>query len=309
MKGLLLAEEYFNAVGLPMIETRFPQYRERIAAGLVGKGSECLGYDDALSRDHDWGPGFCIWLDGGDFNLFGAHLQRQYESLPKSYKGFNRHASPWGQNRVGVMEIGRFYRSFIGLPGAPERTMEWLVVPEYNFAACISGKVFVDPIGKFSAVRKKIKAYYPEDVRLKKMAARCMSAAQSGQYNYRRCLNRNDAYGANCSLIRFCEDVLSLVFLLNRRFMPYYKWHCRAAVGLPILGPEISQTVSALCQSSDPEMNCRRIDSICENIANELRRRGISRKDGSALLDHGPDIQLRIEDPDMKQLDVWYGGG
>lgn len=236
MNGLAIAEDYFHTVGMPMIESSFAAVQSCIAAGLVGLGSECLGFDDHLSRDHDWGPGFCIWLGKEDYRLFGSDLQRAYDSLPNGHKGFTRSTSTWGRDRVGVHEIGTFYRSFIGLSRAPERVMEWLPVPEYNFAACSNGKVFFDPDGGFSAVRRKIKAYYPEDVRLKKMAARCMSAAQSGQYNYQRCLQRNDAYGANQALTRFCEDILSLVFLLNRQFKPYYKWHCMAAAELPVLG-------------------------------------------------------------------------
>jgi hypothetical protein len=58
MNGLQLAEQYFNRFGAPMIEEKFPEYRSRIAAGLVGDGSECFGFDDEISRDHDWGLPF-----------------------------------------------------------------------------------------------------------------------------------------------------------------------------------------------------------------------------------------------------------
>ena len=62
MKGLELSERYYNAYGRQMLETQFPQIIDQTAAGLVGQGSECFGFDDEISMDHDYGPSFCIWL-------------------------------------------------------------------------------------------------------------------------------------------------------------------------------------------------------------------------------------------------------
>lgn len=309
MNGLALAKEYFDMVGRPMIEKKFPGVKSRIAAGLVGMGSDCLGFDDRLSRDHDWGPGFCLWLGKDDYNCIGLDLQESYDALPGSYRGIRRNTSRWGRGRLGVHEICGFYRSFVGLSGAPQRLMEWLVVPECNLAACVSGKVFVDPSGEFSEVRNKILSYYPEDVRLKKIAARCMSAAQAGQYNYTRCLERSDLYAAWSSLVTFCEDVMALVYLLNRKYMPYFKWHCKGAAELPVLGQEISQAVSVLCQGNNHQTQQDVISTCCEAVAGTLKIQGLSREVGSDLLEHGPAVQNCIKDKELEQLDVWYRGG
>lgn len=308
MKGLILAEAYFTSVGLEMIETQYPEYKSRIAAGLVGMGSECFGYDDDLSRDHDWGAGFCLWLEENDYRKFGAQLQRSYEALPATFMGYERQSSTWGRGRVGVMEIGSFYSSFIGLPREPQTLLKWLAIPEENLAACTNGKVFCDPLGEFCAIRRNILNYYPEDVRLKKIAARCMTAAQSGQYNYARCLKRGDSYSAHYALIRFCEAALSLVFLLNRQYCPYYKWSRKAAETLPLLGTDVAKAVDQLFPDGDSRDKLALIEKVCGQLIDVLKQHNLSDSSSDFLLDHGPCVQSHIKDETLRKLDVWYAG-
>ena len=62
MKGLELSEKYFEEYGRPMLEAEFPELTPYLAAGLAGSGSECFGYDDDISQDHDFEPGFILFL-------------------------------------------------------------------------------------------------------------------------------------------------------------------------------------------------------------------------------------------------------
>ena len=150
MKGLELAESYYFACGKPMIQELFPEYAGRIAAGLAGQGSECLGFDDAISTDHDFGPSFCLWLTEEDAKEIGNDLQDAYDRLPKDYLGAaGRIASARGGGRVGVFTIQGFYRQFIGSEQPPKSLMRWLYLPEHQLAAATSGRVFEDPWENF----------------------------------------------------------------------------------------------------------------------------------------------------------------
>jgi hypothetical protein len=307
MKGLSLSEEFYRAFGAEMIETQFPAYRNRIAVGLAGLGSECFGFDDEISRDHDWGPGFCMWLNKSDYDAIGASLQKAYDVLP-DFMGFHRQKSNWGEGRVGVMSTDAFYASFIGLSKVPENWGQWLAIPEPSLAACTNGRVFTDPPGEFSSIRRELLNHYPEDIRLKKIAARCMTAAQSGQYNYPRSLRRNAAYPAFQALAKFCEDAVSLVFLLNKRYMPFYKWALTAARSLPLLGAEISEAVENLISESEGREKERRIETICAKLIKALKAQDLSDSPSDFLLDHGPRVHSRIRDEKIKRLDIWWSG-
>jgi len=307
VKGLKLAEEYFWVHGTKMIEERFPDYKDRIAAGLVGEGSECYGFDDHISRDHDWGPGFCLWLTEDDYKTIGQKLQAEYQKLPQIFRGFKRISSQCGSCRVGVQEIGDFYQKFIGRPQAPDTLEEWLYLPEEYLSKCCNGKVFTDPLKEFTRIRSELLKFYPEDIRLVKIAARCMSCAQSGQYNFIRSVKRRQYFAVLYAEAKFCSDIMSLVFLLNRRYAPFYKWRHLAIRLLPVLGEFIYEKIGLMMATHDYKKKSEIIEEICAQVIRELRKCGLSHSPSDFLLDHGPIIHARIKDINLKKRDVWLG--
>lgn len=68
-----------------MIHEKFSEYERRIAVGFAGEGSDCFGFDDEISMDHDYGLGFCIWLTDEDFESIGSSLQEEYQNLIETY--------------------------------------------------------------------------------------------------------------------------------------------------------------------------------------------------------------------------------
>ena len=117
MKGLELSEAFYRAYGEPMLREQFPELYPLLAAGLFGSGSECFGFDDAYSRDHDFEAGFCIFLPTE--NVIGRReaflLERAYEKLPKEFEGVSRSIlAPVGGMRHGVFRTEEFFREKIG---------------------------------------------------------------------------------------------------------------------------------------------------------------------------------------------------
>ena len=54
IKGMELCEKFFDDCAKTIIEDNFPDLK--YSAGLIGYGSDVLGYDDIVSTDHMWGP-------------------------------------------------------------------------------------------------------------------------------------------------------------------------------------------------------------------------------------------------------------
>ena len=311
MKGLELSEAYFVQLGLPMIEKKFSEYKHRIAAGLVGEGSECYGFDDQISIDHDWGAAFCLWLEPGDYHQIGADLQDAYDELPKTFLGFQaKNENPMAQGRIGVLSIPSFYQGLLGLDHVPVTLEQWRAIPEHGLSAATNGRIFCDPLGQFTSFRNGLKAYYPEDIRLKKIAARCMTMAQTGQYNYLRCVRHGEMLTAQIALSMFAEAAISMVFLLNKEYKPFYKWMHRAMKGLPVLGEsgyQLLQKFTVNYQLPEEEMvrnNISLIEEVCSLVIEELRRQELSTCSSDFLFDHGPYVQRQIQNQWLRSQNV-----
>ena len=301
MNGLELSRRYFSEVGLPLLRDRLGRELVRIAAGLVGPGSECWGYDDEISRDHDWGPGFCLWVKLDDMPTLGDTLARVYEQLPKEYLGYSpRVALPGEEGRVGVMAVEYFYKQYTGLDHPPGNLQEWAHIPTANLALVTNGEVFHDGPGWFSSWRRVLTAEYPNDLRLRQIAAKCMNAGQTGQYNLPRSYRRRDEFAWRYAQGLFCKEIAEMVFWLNSCYPPYYKWLLRGVRDLAILGEAVQKGIEQLLGANGLEAKMELIEDLCGQLAVQLRAQGLSQSSSDFLMDHGPQVQGNIKDTDIR---------
>jgi hypothetical protein len=304
LKGLELCKRYYEEIGLPAFRLAFPELMERLAFGLVGEGSDCYGYDDEISRDHDWGPGFCLWLADGDIETYGGELAGLYSSLPKKFMGFERADTEQGSGRLGVHSISGFYSRYIGIGRAPENYSEWRYIPEKGFSVVTNGEVFADPLGVFSRIREQILDFYPEDIRVKKIITRCALLSQAGQYNYYRCVKRKDYVAAGQALNEFIYSAISAIYLLNKKYMPFYKWMHRGLRDLPILG-RTAPDFEWLCKNDLMDGgNEKLIEGICCEILKELQKQGLTSGGGDFLLEHCEGMMCCIGDESIRNLHI-----
>ena len=193
-----------------------------------------------------------------------------------------------------------FYREYTGRDGAPESWQDWLYTPLTYFAEATNGEVFFDGNGLFSSVREKILTGMPEDVRLKRMSEKAVFAAQSGQYNYERCLAHGEKGAAGIALSEFVTNLTELIFLLNRRHMPYYKWMFRALDGLPVLSDMKEPLEFLLSQPDIDNVKADIIEDIALAVSREMNRQGLSSLDTSSLEAHAFEMAKKITDPDIR---------
>ena len=303
IKGLELSKRYFYDLVLPEFEKNLNDILPLCSFGLVGEGSECYGYDDKISQDHDFGPSVCIWLRKDDYLKHKDKINEVLKKLPKTYLGFQElKESEWGSDRRGLLNIEDFYFKFLGSSKAPETIADWQKIPETALATVTNGEVFLDNLGEFTKVRKDLLNYYPEPMRQNKIATRLMNISQHGQYNYTRCLKRNDLVAANQCLYLFVDEVIHLVFLLNRRYKIFYKWSNRALLDLKILGKEIYKLLEDMVFAQNKIPYVRK---ICKVLAEEIRNQKLTNCGSEFLGDLGVDIQKNIDDEFFKNYSPW----
>ena len=280
MKGLEIARAYYEQYGEPMLRERFPGLMPFVAAGLAGSGSECWGFDDEISRDHDFEPGFSLFLPGEDVvdRRTAFELERAYAALPKEFMGLRRSlVAPVGGPRHGVLRTAEFMTDKVGKADGNLSLMEWLYMPEFSLAEAVNGEIFMDGYGEVIAIRERLRRR-PEDVRLKKLAGQLLLMGQSGQYNYRRCLQHGETAAAQLAAVEFVKSTMAAVFLLNDVYQPYYKWCFRAMRALPKLALTAELLEYLLTTDNEPdtaEEKSRVMEGIAADVIGELREQGL----------------------------------
>ena len=299
LTGMEICKKFYEEYGKQMIHEKFPQYENQMAVGLVGEGSEVFGFDDDFSRDHDFGPGFCIWLPKELYKAMGDKVQEEYDKLPQTFMGITRATTEMGKGRVGVWRMGDFFEEYTNYRTAPEKAAEWVEIDDYKLATVTNGEVWRDDLGEFTRRRQGFMAQPPEAYRVK-LARMISSMAQMGQANYARSMARKDYVTAEICIAKYMEDTLHCIFLLNDAYAPYYKWLLTGSKSLEIL-PEVGDMLRALADTKDQrdhwkdykydsrtinnnDQKVMIIEMIAKLVLNELLEQGIIKNKRSNFL-------------------------
>ncbi|MDE6531104.1 MAG: DUF4125 family protein [Lachnospiraceae bacterium] len=236
--NLVRCRRFYEKYGAPMIHEAFPEYEHRIAVGMVGEGSDCFGFDDEISKDHDYGIGFCMWLLPEDDQQIGEALQKEYDRLIMEYhqrlinSGGNAEdtVEMFLKKRRGVFEIQAFYEELLGTRAIWNgqrdllRDDVWQRLPEERLATAVNGEVFRDDLGTFTTIREQIRTYYSDEIRRKRIAEKLHDFSQYAQSNYPRMMARKDYVTAGICVAEGMKAAMELCYLLDKVYAPYYKW-------------------------------------------------------------------------------------
>ena len=309
MKGIDIARAYWEQCGRPMMAAQFGDLLPLCAVGLTGSGSECYGYDDGVSADHDYEPGFMIFLPGEDVvdRRRAFLLERAYDRLPREFMGLRRGLmAPVGGARRGVIRTAEHFTDRVGAPDGILTLGQWLQIPEHALSEAVNGVIFRDDYGEVSRIRAGL-ARYPEDVRRKKLAGNLLLMGQSGQYNYARCIRHGETGAAQLAAVEFVRSAMHAVFLLNGVYMPYYKWQFRAMRSLPRLSllPELMEYLITTGNDGDMAAEKQRVmEGVAQDVIGELKRQGLTRADCDDLEKHAYSVNDAVEDGQLRNAHV-----
>jgi hypothetical protein len=324
MKGLDLSREYYFECIKPIIQDKLPELEGEYAAALIGYGSDVIGNDDEISRDHEWGPRCHIFLSEEMQKKYASKLDRILdEKIPFEFQGFPTRftfteywgsipsKSNTGYHHVVITTPRRFLELTIGIPGVPESDIDWLAVSEQRLLEFTAGEVFEDFTGELTELRERL-GYFPEDVWRYRITFALESLGWDDEL-ISMCGQRGDLISMHLNAARTVEKIMRLVFLLNRIYAPLYpKWLHRNFMKLPEIAADIEKSLLTMLEAKEYQPKMEALNLIYEKILTFMENRNLCKKHPAVLqrdlsgLDY--DIQTSAKDVlstirgDLKEL-------
>ena len=294
VKGLQVARDFFFEWGLPLLEATYPDLAGRVAAGRF-VGSDVLGGDDSISRDHYWGPHFDLFLSEADYAAFGDSLSEMMNAAaPNPWKGHRLIGDP--PISVNVRSIPAWIEEWTGISRLPRRARDWRKANESQLYFLRHGAIFVDRSAELSAWRSALHEY-PQTVLRKRLAEELFRVWHHGEYNFvQRMARRRDPVAIAVCLGEFLAGVMRVVLLMDRDFTPYWKWLAFEFRKRPAAA-EYSPLVDALASTSDIDQQAELVTEISGLVHRRLIEEGwVSGRGGRRLLpllnDHRELVQI-----------------
>lgn len=271
ISGIDLSERFFYEVVKSVVDTEFPDLR--YAAALLGPGSEVLGLDDDISKDHDWGLRLFLFIEESEYDYLSLTLNQLFrDRLPYT---FLAHSTNWALNedktmrpeyteegevnhRIQIHSVQSYLKNYLGIENLDLSEKEWLLLPEQRLLEFVSGKIFYNNnLGELTVARSKL-FYFPDNVwKFKILSQWCRISEEIAFVGRTRMLG--DELGSRIEASRLVRMLVELAFILKRKYVPYAKWMTTLFMLLPIaktLHPLLMEILNEVDSSRREELLC-----------------------------------------------------
>jgi hypothetical protein len=272
-----VSRAFFDEVVKPALEREFPGEMAQMVFGVFGYGSEVLRLDDEHSRDHHWGLRINALMPEAMFRERAEPLMQALTAqLPASFRGYSLREGYTKWSGLELSSLEQHLRQTIGIERPPATYAEWLGIPEEDITHVVAGEVWHDPAGRFGAVRAALQGYYPEPVRLRRIAHWCRYYSGMGAYALKRAVLRDNELYATITFARAIRLGVQLAFLIDRQYYPYDKWLLAYFDQLPRMGARLRPIVDEAVRLSTPwERKLALLDQISDVLDAALVEDGV----------------------------------
>ncbi len=289
--GLELSRLFFNECVAPAMRVAFPDVL--YDAAIIDSGSEVLGFDTPMSRDHHWGPRVSLFLSSQDEAAYGAAIVEHFRHhLPYEFRGyptnFEEHADEPGilgfapvtsgpiNHRISVGTLDAKVSDYLGLDWQRGRTLDfadWLTFPQQKLRTLTQGGVYHTALGDVSALQAQL-AWYPHDVWLYLMAAGWSRIGQEEAF-VGRTSDVGDEIGSRIIAARLVRDLMMLCFLQERQYAPYAKWYGTAFAQLEC-STALTPLFEAILAATDIQSREKPLTAAYQLVGEKHNRLGLT---------------------------------
>jgi hypothetical protein len=260
--GLELSRLFFEEAVKPVLDADYPALS--YDAAIIGSGSEVLGFDTPMSRDHHWGPRVTLFVNDVDQARYSESIVETFRhKLPYGFRGYPTSFEPIPgeagtlrfeekvsgpiNHRISVTTVRQMLLDELDFDWIrPIEPADWLTFTEQKLRTLTHGAVYHTGLGEIPAMRTQL-AYYPHDVWLYVLAAGWQRIGQEEPF-VGRTGDVGDDIGSRLIAARLVRDLMRLCFLMERQYAPYPKWFGTAFARLtcaPTLTPIFERALSA----------------------------------------------------------------
>lgn len=313
--GVALAREYWSRVVRPLLDEALPDVPR--AAARIGSGSDVLGLDDEMSRDHDWGlrlqllvpPEYVVEVEA----LLVARLPAEFGGHPARFAFTGRQHA---QLAVDVTTMDELIATGIGFdPRSGGNTDDWLSLTGQAVLEVTAGDVFEDTEGELTALRAAL-AWYPDDL-WSYVVASDWERIDKELPLMGRAGDRGDELGSRVIAARLVDVAVHLGFLLCREWAPFSKWRGTLFSRLP-LPPEVGLSLGEVLTEDHWRGRGERLAAALDVLAEVQRGTGLPAPARTCVpfwerpylhLDPAlvPGMMATVASPDVRVLTVGLG--